>query len=129
MPLRCRLPPLKTVTYCLTLPLSNSHGHGGLLLHAACIALPLDVERKDMDTRIGMCRAAKPGLLLSGYGGRDQQDYSGAYTYERIDVEGSFHTEWFKLAKQWRLGFKTEHGSGQRNSLVPKKTLVNLGCV
>ncbi|XP_031491401.1 6-phosphogluconate dehydrogenase, decarboxylating 1 [Nymphaea colorata] len=28
-----------------------------------------------------------------------QRDYFGAHTYERIDVEGSFHTEWFKLAK------------------------------
>ncbi|KAJ7974234.1 6-phosphogluconate dehydrogenase, decarboxylating [Quillaja saponaria] len=29
-----------------------------------------------------------------------QRDYFGAHTYERTDVEGSFHTEWFKLAKQ-----------------------------
>ena len=34
-----------------------------------------------------------------------QQDYSGAHTYERIDVEGSFHTEWFKLAKQCKISF------------------------
>lgn len=29
-----------------------------------------------------------------------QRDYFGAHTYERTDVEGSFHTEWFKIAKQ-----------------------------
>ncbi|GAB4828985.1 hypothetical protein Ancab_018644 [Ancistrocladus abbreviatus] len=29
-----------------------------------------------------------------------QRDYFGAHTYERIDVPGSFHTEWFKIAKQ-----------------------------
>lgn len=28
-----------------------------------------------------------------------QRDYFGAHTYERVDVPGSFHTEWFKLAK------------------------------
>ncbi|CDY57527.1 BnaA05g33580D [Brassica napus] len=29
-----------------------------------------------------------------------QRDYFGAHTYERTDVEGSFHTEWFKIARQ-----------------------------
>ncbi|GER45267.1 6-phosphogluconate dehydrogenase [Striga asiatica] len=28
-----------------------------------------------------------------------QRDYFGAHTYERVDVPGSFHTEWFKIAK------------------------------
>lgn len=28
-----------------------------------------------------------------------QRDYFGAHTYERTDMEGSFHTEWFKIAK------------------------------
>lgn len=32
-----------------------------------------------------------------------QRDYFGAHTYERIDVEGSFHTEWFKIAKQSKI--------------------------
>ncbi|KAJ6684467.1 6-PHOSPHOGLUCONATE DEHYDROGENASE DECARBOXYLATING [Salix viminalis] len=29
-----------------------------------------------------------------------QRDYFGAHTYERVDMEGSFHTEWFKIARQ-----------------------------
>ncbi|XP_051141112.1 6-phosphogluconate dehydrogenase, decarboxylating 2-like [Andrographis paniculata] len=29
-----------------------------------------------------------------------QRDYFGAHTYERVDVSGSFHTEWFKIAKK-----------------------------
>lgn len=29
-----------------------------------------------------------------------QRDYFGAHTYERVYMEGSFHTEWFKIAKQ-----------------------------
>ncbi|XP_002988062.2 6-phosphogluconate dehydrogenase, decarboxylating 2, chloroplastic [Selaginella moellendorffii] len=28
-----------------------------------------------------------------------QRDYFGAHTYERVDMSGSFHTEWHKLAK------------------------------
>ena len=28
-----------------------------------------------------------------------QRDYFGAHTYERLDRGGSFHTEWFKIAK------------------------------
>ena len=34
-------PSLKMVTSCLMLPPSDSHCHGGLLLHAACSALPV----------------------------------------------------------------------------------------
>ncbi|GMY26720.1 6-phosphogluconate dehydrogenase, decarboxylating 2 [Fagus crenata] len=29
-----------------------------------------------------------------------QRDYFGAHTYERTDIPGSFHTEWFKIANQ-----------------------------
>lgn len=29
-----------------------------------------------------------------------QRDYFGAHTYERVDIPGSYHTEWFKLAKK-----------------------------
>ncbi|EPS70190.1 hypothetical protein M569_04567, partial [Genlisea aurea] len=29
-----------------------------------------------------------------------QRDYFGAHTYERIDVPGAFHTEWFKTARK-----------------------------
>ncbi|KAG1354234.1 6-phosphogluconate dehydrogenase, decarboxylating 1 [Cocos nucifera] len=32
-----------------------------------------------------------------------QRDYFGAHTYERIDMPGSFHTEWFKIAKQLKI--------------------------
>lgn len=32
-----------------------------------------------------------------------QQDYFGAHTYERIDIDGSFHTEWFKIARQSKI--------------------------
>lgn len=32
-----------------------------------------------------------------------QRDYFGAHTYERVDVPGSFHTEWSKIAKQSKM--------------------------
>ncbi|CAA7407746.1 unnamed protein product [Spirodela intermedia] len=32
-----------------------------------------------------------------------QRDYFGAHTYERTDMPGAFHTEWFKIAKQSHL--------------------------
>ncbi|KAJ7549027.1 hypothetical protein O6H91_07G037200 [Diphasiastrum complanatum] len=38
-------------------------------------------------------RARLPANLLQA-----QRDYFGAHTYERIDLPGSFHTEWHKLA-------------------------------
>ncbi|XP_042501131.1 6-phosphogluconate dehydrogenase, decarboxylating 2-like [Macadamia integrifolia] len=32
-----------------------------------------------------------------------QRDYFGAHTYERIDMPGAFHTEWFKIANQSKM--------------------------
>lgn len=32
-----------------------------------------------------------------------QRDYFGAHTYERVDMPGSFHTEWSKIAKQSKM--------------------------
>ncbi|PKI75578.1 hypothetical protein CRG98_003979 [Punica granatum] len=43
-------------------------------------------------------RARVPANLVQA-----QRDYFGAHTYERVDMEGSFHTEWFKIAKQSKI--------------------------
>ncbi|XP_042477108.1 6-phosphogluconate dehydrogenase, decarboxylating 2 [Macadamia integrifolia] len=43
-------------------------------------------------------RARLPANLVQA-----QRDYFGAHTYERTDVSGSYHTEWFKLANQLKL--------------------------
>ncbi|KAH6801879.1 6-phosphogluconate dehydrogenase family protein [Perilla frutescens var. frutescens] len=32
-----------------------------------------------------------------------QRDYFGAHTYERVDIPGSYHTEWSKLARKARV--------------------------
>jgi len=41
-------------------------------------------------------RARLPANLVQA-----QRDYFGAHTYERIDMPGSYHTEWFKIAKKY----------------------------
>ncbi|CAH9068988.1 unnamed protein product [Cuscuta europaea] len=43
-------------------------------------------------------RARLPANLVQA-----QRDYFGAHTYERVDREGSFHTEWAKLARKARV--------------------------
>ncbi|KAL6557337.1 6-phosphogluconate dehydrogenase, decarboxylating 2 [Orobanche minor] len=43
-------------------------------------------------------RARLPANLVQA-----QRDYFGAHTYERTDMEGAFHTEWFKIAKQSKI--------------------------
>ncbi|KAG6396156.1 hypothetical protein SASPL_142298 [Salvia splendens] len=40
-------------------------------------------------------RARLPANLVQA-----QRDYFGAHTYERTDIPGAFHTEWFKLARK-----------------------------
>ncbi|CAM6094964.1 unnamed protein product [Calypogeia fissa] len=40
-------------------------------------------------------RARLPANLVQA-----QRDYFGAHTYERVDIGGSYHTDWFKIAKQ-----------------------------
>uniref|UniRef100_A0A7C9DAX9 phosphogluconate dehydrogenase (NADP(+)-dependent, decarboxylating) n=1 Tax=Opuntia streptacantha TaxID=393608 RepID=A0A7C9DAX9_OPUST len=40
-------------------------------------------------------RARLPANLVQA-----QRDYFGAHTYERIDLPGSFHTDWSKLARK-----------------------------
>lgn len=47
-------------------------------------------------------RARLPANLVQA-----QRDYFGAHTYERVDLEGNYHTEWFKIAR---------HSNGQKNA-------------
>ena len=42
----------------------------------------------------GFRNARVPANLLQA-----QRDYFGAHTYERVDKEGSFHTEWLDLRR------------------------------
>ncbi|CAI0451268.1 unnamed protein product [Linum tenue] len=52
------------------------------------------IERQTAWRRV-VCLAVSSGVSTPA-----QRDYFGAHTYERTDMEGSFHTEWFKIARQ-----------------------------
>jgi len=76
--------------------------------------LALTVQEHQEDLRASVCQAvnagvAVPGLMVSlGYLDalrspwqpanliQAQRDYFGSHTYERIDAQGTFHTDWEK---------------------------------
>jgi 6-phosphogluconate dehydrogenase len=64
-----------------------------------CLAINSGISTPGMSTSLAYFdtyrRARLPANLVQA-----QRDYFGAHTYERTDMEGAFHTEWFKLAKQ-----------------------------
>ena len=57
---------------------------------AAKIGIPVPAFSASLDYFDSYRRARLPQNLTQA-----QRDYFGAHTYERIDKEGSFHTEWF----------------------------------
>ncbi|KAK1279742.1 6-phosphogluconate dehydrogenase, decarboxylating 3 [Acorus gramineus] len=63
-----------------------------------CLAINLGISTPGMSTSLAYFdtyrRERLPANLVQA-----QMDYFGAHTYERTDVSGSFHTEWFKIAK------------------------------
>lgn len=66
-----------------------------------CLAINYGISTPGMATSLAYFdtyrRERVPANLVQA-----QRDYFGAHTYERVDMEGSFHTEWFKLAKKFR---------------------------
>ncbi|KAJ6402607.1 hypothetical protein OIU84_014667 [Salix udensis] len=64
-----------------------------------CLAINSGISTPGMSSSLAYFdtyrRARLPANLVQA-----QRDYFGAHTYERVDVEGSFHTEWFKIARQ-----------------------------
>ncbi|XP_074274758.1 6-phosphogluconate dehydrogenase, decarboxylating 1 [Silene latifolia] len=63
-----------------------------------CLAISSGISTPGMSTSLAYFdsyrRDRLPANLVQA-----QRDYFGAHTYERVDIPGSFHTEWFKLAK------------------------------
>jgi 6-phosphogluconate dehydrogenase len=63
------------------------------------LAIEVGVSTPGMSTSLAYFdtyrRARLPANLVQA-----QRDYFGSHTYERVDVEGSFHTEWYKIAKK-----------------------------
>ncbi|KAE8701315.1 6-phosphogluconate dehydrogenase, decarboxylating 1 [Hibiscus syriacus] len=63
-----------------------------------CLAINSDISTPGMSSSLAYFdtyrRERLPANLV-----QSQRDYFGAHTYERVDMEGSFHTEWFRIAK------------------------------
>ncbi|URE02196.1 hypothetical protein MUK42_20582 [Musa troglodytarum] len=67
-----------------------------------CLAINHGISTPGMSTSLAYFdtyrRERVPANLVQA-----QRDYFGAHTYERVDMPGSFHTEWFKIAKQSKI--------------------------
>lgn len=70
----------------------------GAWRRVVCLAINAGVSTPGMSTSLAYFdsyrRERLPANLIQA-----QRDYFGAHTYERTDMSGSFHTEWFKIAK------------------------------
>ncbi|KAM7267657.1 hypothetical protein ACFE04_009823 [Oxalis oulophora] len=64
-----------------------------------CLAINSGISTPGMSSSLAYFdtyrRARLPANLVQA-----QRDYFGAHTYERVDMDGAFHTEWFKIARQ-----------------------------
>ncbi|KAL0327077.1 UNVERIFIED_CONTAM: 6-phosphogluconate dehydrogenase, decarboxylating 1 [Sesamum angustifolium] len=63
-----------------------------------CLAINSGISTPGMSSSLAYFDTYRRGRLPANLV-QAQRDYFGAHTYERIDMLGSFHTEWFKLAK------------------------------
>ncbi|GAA0141104.1 hypothetical protein Leryth_002176 [Lithospermum erythrorhizon] len=67
-----------------------------------CLAVNAGISTPGMSSSLAYFdsyrRESLPANLVQA-----QRDYFGAHTYERTDMPGAFHTEWFKLAKQSKV--------------------------
>jgi 6-phosphogluconate dehydrogenase len=64
-----------------------------------CLAISSGISTPGMSSSLAYFDTYRRGRLPANLV-QAQRDYFGAHTYERVDVEGSFHTEWFKIARQ-----------------------------
>ncbi|KAJ0765935.1 putative phosphogluconate dehydrogenase (NADP(+)-dependent, decarboxylating) [Helianthus annuus] len=63
-----------------------------------CLAINSGISTPGMSSSLAYFDTYRRERLLANLV-QAQRDYFGARTYEMTDVPGSFHTEWFKLAK------------------------------
>jgi len=67
-----------------------------------CVAINSGVSTPGMSSSLAYFdtyrREKLPANLVQA-----QRDYFGAHTYERTDMPGDFHTEWFKIAKYSKI--------------------------
>jgi 6-phosphogluconate dehydrogenase len=70
--------------------------HQADLRSVVCAAIELGLPAPGLTTAIGYFDSYRSAWLPANLI-QAQRDYFGAHTYERIDVKGTFHTEWEKV--------------------------------
>jgi len=63
-----------------------------------CLAINSGISTPGMSSSLAYFDTYRRGRLPANLV-QAQRDYFGAHTYERTDMEGAFHTEWYKIAK------------------------------
>ena len=66
-----------------------------IICTAAQLGIPIPAMGAALSYYDGYRNPRLPHNLLQA-----QRDYFGSHTYERIDAEGSFHTDWQKLKRE-----------------------------
>ena len=74
---------------------SSQQGWRQVVSTAAQIGIPVPAFSAALSYYDGYRSARLPHNLLQA-----QRDYFGAHTYERVDEDGSFHTDWIKLRQE-----------------------------
>ncbi|KAE9451104.1 hypothetical protein C3L33_17003, partial [Rhododendron williamsianum] len=67
-----------------------------------CLSINAGISTPGMSSSLAYFDTYRRGRLPANLV-QAQRDYFGAHTYERVDVPGAFHTEWFKLAKSSKI--------------------------
>jgi 6-phosphogluconate dehydrogenase len=67
-----------------------------------CLAINSGISTPGLSSSLAYFDTYRRGRLPANLV-QAQRDYFGAHTYERVDVPGAFHTEWFKLAKSSKI--------------------------
>jgi 6-phosphogluconate dehydrogenase len=74
---------------------SSQEGWRQVVSTAARIGLPTPAISAALNYYDGYRSERLPHNLLQA-----QRDYFGAHTYERLDREGAFHTEWIQMRRE-----------------------------
>jgi 6-phosphogluconate dehydrogenase len=83
------LPSLLVAPYFAGAVRDGVHSWRRVVAQAAAAGIPTPAFSSSLAYYDGLRRERLPAALIQGL-----RDYFGAHTYHRVDLEGSFHTEW-----------------------------------
>ncbi|KAG6552572.1 hypothetical protein Mapa_005770 [Marchantia paleacea] len=69
------------------------------------LAIQAGISTPGMSTSLAYFDTYRRGRLPANLV-QAQRDYFGAHTYERVDMDGAYHTDWFKIAKSTKAGLR-----------------------